>query len=121
VDVLGPEEFDGSRLRRSGTWVVNFAAAWCGFSEEFLPKFASLAGGGGYHLAIGDLTDIDSELWDLFELRVTPTVLVFRDGVPILRRDGRLGEGLDDGDLEAIRAALGPPGGRPHAAHGNRP
>ncbi|HXQ48693.1 MAG TPA: thioredoxin family protein [Thermoplasmata archaeon] len=110
MDVLGPAAFDGPRLQRPGTWVVDFSAAWCPFCDEFLPRFASLGKDGGFALAIGDLTDVESALWDVFEVRVTPTMIAFRDGIPVFRRDGRLGEGLDEGDLQALRAALGSSG-----------
>lgn len=106
MDILGPEDFDQSGLRRPGMWVVDFSADWCPFCQEFLPKFASLDGDGDFRLAIGDLTDVESSLWDRFDLRVTPTLIVFCDGVPVFRRDGRPGEGLDEGDLRTLLAAL---------------
>jgi thiol-disulfide isomerase/thioredoxin len=115
VEILGPEAFDGPKLRRPGTWVVNFSAEWCPFCAEFLPKFGSLGGEGEFELAIGDLTDVSSPLWDWFQLEVTPTVVAFRDGGAVFRRNGRRGYGLDDGDLRALRTALEPPdaGGSP--------
>lgn len=109
MDVLGPESFDGPRLRLPGTWLVDFSAEWCPFCVEFLTKFVSLGGEGGFRVAIGDLTDVDSPLWDWFHVEVTPTVVAFRDGVAIFRRDGRWGEGLDEGDLSALIGALEAP------------
>jgi thiol-disulfide isomerase/thioredoxin len=121
VEVLGKDAFDGTRLERPGIWVVNFSADWCGFCEEFLPKYATLERDRGLGVVIGDLTDLDSPLWDLFRLTVTPTIVAFRDGVQFFRRDGRRGEGLDEEDLRALRAAISAldPGRGP--APGTRP
>ncbi len=116
MEVLGPEDFEGQRLRRSGTWVVDFSAEWCPFCREFLPKFAELGGEGEYQLAIGDLTDAQSPFWDTFRLEVTPTVIAFREGVVVFRRDGRWGEGLDENDLRAVRVALERPSDGPRRA-----
>ena len=108
MEVLGPDAFDGTALRRPGLWVIDFSAEWCPFCEEFLPKFAALERRGDVHLAIGDLTDVDSSLWDRFDLRITPTIIAFRDGTMVFRRDGRGGEGLDERDLDDLLAALWP-------------
>jgi thioredoxin-like negative regulator of GroEL len=113
VETFGPDMFEGTHLRRAGTWVVDFSADWCPFCQEFLPKFASLPRPSGVQLAIGDLTDYHSPLWDRFSLEVTPTVIVFREGAPVFRRDGRRGEGLDEDDLKSVSDALQDPrGGR---------
>jgi thiol-disulfide isomerase/thioredoxin len=106
VEVLGPESFDGAKLRRSGTWVVDFSAEWCPFCRDFLTVFSTFRGEGDFQLAIGDLTDVHTPLWDEFHLAVTPTIIAFEEGEAFFRRDGRRGEGLDAADLHALRAAL---------------
>ncbi|MGI0129717.1 MAG: thioredoxin family protein [Thermoplasmata archaeon] len=106
MERLGADAFDGTRLDRSGTWVVAFLAGWCGFCRSFEPKFESLRGGGPYEIAVADLTDEESPLWERFDVDVVPSVAVFREGALVFRRDGRLGWGLGKGDLDAVRAAL---------------
>ncbi len=105
MDVLTLADFDGVRLRRDGVWVVNFTADWCGFSRRFLPAFERFAQGVRYRTAIGDLSDVDSGLWERFDIDVSPTLVVFSAGRPVFRRNGRLGYGLDDSDLNAVGAA----------------
>src|SRR5215469_16684576 len=73
MDRLGPADFEGERLLRAGRWAVCFAAEWCGFCDEFLPRFGRLASTPGLSLAIGDLTDLASPLWDRFRIDVVPT------------------------------------------------
>ncbi len=109
LERLEADAFDGTRLRRSGTWAVAFLADWCPFCRAFAPRFERLAGTGSFQIAMGDVTDEASPLWDAFGIDVIPTVVIFRDGAPGFRRDGALGRGLSDSDLAAIRAELGPP------------
>jgi thioredoxin 1 len=106
LERLDARAFEGGKLRRSGTWAVVFLAEWCPFCREFGPLFASLANEA--KVAVGDLTDMESPLWEEFAVEVVPTVVVFRDGTAIFRRDGVLGEGLGARDLVAVRAALVP-------------
>jgi hypothetical protein len=103
---FGPEAFDGPRLGRGGTWLVDFSAEWCGFCDDFLPMYAALEGNGEFEVAIGDLTDVNSPLWDQFELKVTPTMIAFRDGAPVVRVDGRRNIGLTPNDIQTVRTAL---------------
>jgi thioredoxin-like negative regulator of GroEL len=107
VERLGSDAFEGTRLRRAGTWAVVFLADWCPFCRAFEPKFQALDGAGNFQLAVADLTDYDSPLWERFEVGVVPTVVVFRDGAPDFRQNGRMGIGLRDSDLSKLRANLG--------------
>jgi len=104
LDRLDARAFEGRKLRRPGPWAVAFLAEWCPFCRSFGPEFAQLGRTG--NLAVADLTDYGSPLWEEFAVDVVPTVIVFRDGEPIFRADGTLGEGLGDRDLAAVREAL---------------
>jgi hypothetical protein len=56
--------------------------------------------------AMGDVTDEESALWDDFKLNVVPTMVLFRDGEAVWRRDGTRHVGLNGADIDALRAAL---------------
>ena len=118
---LGPESFERRRLLRDGLWVVDFSADWCPFCQAFISEFRTWDAGPEVRTAIGDLTDLDSPLWEALDIEVTPTVIGFRDGQEFVRRDGRLGVGLDGSDLEAVRAAVGTERARRDAVRGARP
>jgi thioredoxin 1 len=105
MERLGPDSFVGRSLERKGNWVVAFLATWCPFCREFAPSFAALEQ-PGVNLAVADLSQLTSPLWDLFEIEVVPTIIGFRDGKELVRLDGRLGEGLDEADLATARARL---------------
>jgi thioredoxin 1 len=106
MELLGPDAFRGSRLTRSGTVGVVFAADWCPFCHAFLPEFAALEGDDRYQVARVDLTALDSPLWDQFEIQVVPSVVVFKGGGIHRRFDGEPGVGLGPEELRRIRAAL---------------
>ena len=108
MERIGPDAFEGDRLLRRGTWAVAFLADWCPFCRAFAPKFEALAGSGPFQIAVADVTDENSPLWERFEVEVVPTLLAFRDGKSIFRRDGHLGRGLAPGDLADLEKALGP-------------
>ncbi|HYA57019.1 MAG TPA: thioredoxin family protein [Thermoplasmata archaeon] len=107
MERLTPRDFSEGHLRRPGTWVVAFLADWCPFCGAFRPSFESFASEPrGASFAVGDVTDEESPLWERFGIEVIPTVIVFRDGRPVFRRDGRPGEGLGAEDLSEVRSWL---------------
>ena len=104
------EQLDGStfhdrRLDRPGTWAVVLLASWCSYCRSFAPAFSTLAD-TPVHLATADLSRYESPLWDLFDIELVPTVIIFRDGAPVRRFDGLPGVGLGTDDVEQMRAAL---------------
>ena len=109
VERLSASDFDGQRLRREGDWGICFSADWCPFCRAFLKHFEPLELSQGFHAAIGDLTDTDSPLWELFSIDVVPTLVAFRNGKSFRRWDGVLGSGLRSEDLDALRAAFASP------------
>ncbi len=106
MERIGPDAFDGGRLKRPGTWIVGFLADWCPFCRSFLPHLDALRSLDGPGVLLADVTDEGSPLWETFGIDVVPTVIVFRDGAPVYRRDGRLGRGLGAEDLRAIRESV---------------
>lgn len=109
MDRLSASDFDGQRLRREGDWGICFSADRCPFCRAFLKHFEPLEHSQGFHAAIGDLTDTDSPLWELFSIDVVPTLVAFRNGESIRRWDGVLGSGLRPEDVDALRATFASP------------
>ncbi len=60
----------------------------------FAPVFESKLREEGIEADIIDLSNDDDPLWDTFGIETVPTLIVFKDGEIILRRDGRPGRGL---------------------------
>jgi len=99
METLHDSDFHGKTLGRPGTWVVSFLADWCPFCRRFLAEFEGAKTPGEATLAVADVTDEGSRLWDDFSIEVVPTLIVFRDGKAIFREDSDLGVGLPPGSL----------------------
>lgn len=97
---LHSSDFDGKRLKSTGTIPVLFYAQWCPFCRSFLPEFEAAMNGKGVRWAEVDISDDEDPLWETFNINVVPTVIVFKDGQPIFRRDGLLGRGLSEKAIE---------------------
>ena len=73
-----------------------FSAQWCPFCRRFYPDFQDALNSKGIRWAEVDISDTDDPLWETFDISVVPTVIIFKDGQPIFRRDGVLGRGLSE-------------------------
>jgi thioredoxin-like negative regulator of GroEL len=107
LEVLGKKDFQDRRLNRPGTYVVCFAAPWCPHTRRFMPRFVARKDALPATLAIADITDTENPLWDDFRIRITPSIVVFRDGVEQSRIDGRRFIGITTSNMAKLEEALG--------------
>ena len=75
--------------------LVLFYTSWCPYSRMFLPIFERFAQ-SHEGSCVRVLLDDGDPLWDKYEIRVVPTVLLFQKGKVAQRLDGVPGEGLTD-------------------------
>ena len=88
---LTPADFDDITLRRPGTWLVDFSAAWCAPCRQLTPLLAQLAGELRASLSIGAIDcEEQNELSQRFGVTSMPTLLLFRDGRVIAQKVGAL-------------------------------
>jgi Thioredoxin len=106
LEILRTGDFSETRLDRPGTYVVCFGAAWCPFARRFVPRLAARRRELPGTLAIADITEPQDPLWEAFRIRVTPSVLVFRDGVEVARVDGRRMIGITEGAFARFQREL---------------
>lgn len=106
LEVLGEKDFSGTHLNRPGLLVVCFGATWCPITQHFMPKFVAERDRLPAPLAIADITDTDSPLWDTFHIRITPTILVFQDGTVRSRVDGKRFIGITSAALAKLESSL---------------
>lgn len=116
LDVLHAYDFEATHLKRDGTYAGCFGATWCRSTPNFAPKFVAREGRLPARLAVADITDRNDPLWDFFQIKITPTMFVFRDGMPLGRYDGRRFFGLRDSALDRLTDFLGTPVGSVPAA-----
>lgn len=57
-------------------------------------------------LAIADITDLESPLWDTFRIKITPSVIVFHDGEARARLDGKRFVGITAGALARFERSV---------------
>jgi thioredoxin len=102
VTTLSDGDFD--RMIASGSWVVDFWAAWCGPCRMIAPVIEELAGQRS-DVRFGKLNvDEHPRLAAKFNARSIPLLVLFKDGV----ERGRVVGAVPRGQIEAaIRQYLG--------------
>ncbi|MCI4349956.1 MAG: thioredoxin family protein [Thermoplasmata archaeon] len=106
MERLSTADFSGDRLAAALDTAVCFYAGWCPFCVDFLPRFAALEGTVPFRLALADISDESTPLWETFGIAIVPTLVAFRAGRIFWRKDGVGGYGLDDHDLAALQRAF---------------
>jgi thioredoxin-like negative regulator of GroEL len=106
LEVLRKTDFTEGRLSRPGTYIVCFGAAWCPVTRRFMPHFIALKNAVPATVAIADITDLNDPLWDDFRIRITPSIIVFRDGSVLQRLDGHRFLGITRSALEKFQESM---------------
>jgi thiol-disulfide isomerase/thioredoxin len=91
---LNSSDFTGNRLKNSGTIPALFYAQWCPFCMKFYPEFQTAMKSKGIEWAEVDISNDKDPLWETFIINVVPTIILFKGGQAIFRKDGLLGRGL---------------------------
>jgi thioredoxin 1 len=98
---LKPDSFSGTRLLDSRDILAVFYASWCPFCRRFLTIFESaMMKQNDPQGALVDISDEDSPLWETFGVEIVPTLVGFKNGAAIVRKDGVAGVGLGMPELE---------------------
>jgi thioredoxin 1 len=102
---LSTSDFDGTTLLDSRNILALFYATWCPFCRTFVLTFEESMQGRGNPLgALVDISDMNSPLWERFNVEIVPTLIGFKDGRILMRKDGVAGVGLSARELDdAIR------------------
>jgi len=98
---LGAHDFAGTRLLDSRNILAVFYAGWCPFCGSFLTLFETTMKEKTDPLAaLVDISDTKNPLWENLEVKIVPTLVGFREGEPVVRKDGVPGVGLGMPELE---------------------
>jgi thioredoxin 1 len=104
VEHVTPEEFDSKILKSDKKIVVLFYATWCPYCANFKPTFESAKIETS---KFGSIIDEDENpLWDRFDIKAVPTMIVFQDGKIISRKDAKKHIGLTKSDMDSLVTEL---------------
>jgi len=95
------EDFAGTRLLDPRSILTVFHAGWCPFCRGFLTLFEdTMKDMTDPVAAIVDISDTNGPLWETFEVDIVPTLVGFKNGEAVVRKDGVAGVGLDISELQ---------------------
>jgi len=81
---LTAENFEELVLKASGTVLVDFWAAWCGPCRMVGPVLSQIAAEREGQLVVGKVNvDEEQQLAAKYNIMSIPTIMIFKDGVPV--------------------------------------
>lgn len=101
-DWKGKKDFvELSRLQNPSIFL--FAAHWCGYCSRFLEIADNYKPVEVTELIVVDTDDPDESLWDEYQIRAVPTLMVIESGRELFRKVALPGIGMRETDLiEAV-------------------
>lgn len=98
---IHPEDFE-TMLKSNIPVVVMFYTAYCPYSRRFTPIFERYSNDPRHVFAKANITDDENPLWERCRVETVPTVIAFKDGKEISRKDAISGVGLIEEDLKNL-------------------
>ena len=82
--------------------IVLFYTTYCPFCMRFAPIFEKHSVNQPFVFAKADITDDSHPYWERYKINYVPTIIAFKDGQIVARRDAKGGVGLSEGDLLSL-------------------
>ena len=102
---VNQDNFDSDiLLSHKGKTIVIFSADWCPYCVSFFNNWAEYSQVSDVFIA--DITDVESRLWDDFNINVVPTMAIFENGILTKRWDGQLQRGLTIDQIESVNESF---------------
>ena len=110
---LTADTFEETVLK-PGITIIDFWADWCGPCKAFAPVYEQSSEAHPDVVFAKVDTEAEQMIAAEFDIRSIPTIMIFRDGIPLFRQAGALpGHALEDViaqaqalDMDAIRAEI---------------
>jgi thioredoxin 1 len=88
-------------MKKSKQVLALFYSSWCPYCLRFVPVFDSKISEFPFEKVVHVIIDNDDNpLWEIYEIGVVPTIILFEDGTVSKRLDGRFGSGLKEQQFE---------------------
>ena len=82
--------------------IVMFYATYCGYCKSFAPIFEEYSQNYDFVFAKSDITNDDNPLWNVYKIELVPTLIAFKQGKVITRRDALQGIGLNEDNIKSL-------------------
>jgi thioredoxin 1 len=91
-------------VEKPGILLIDWWASWCGPCKSFAPTYERVS--AKHPDVVFAKVDVDAqqELAGEFQIRSIPTLMVFRDGLPLMAQPGALPEAGLEEVLKQVRA-----------------
>ena len=89
---------DHDQTVKDGIVLIDFWASWCGPCRQFAPIFERVSTRNEDAVFAKVDTEAEPELAQMYGITAIPTLVVYRDGIPVFGQPGAMREG----DLEDI-------------------
>jgi thioredoxin 1 len=102
---------DHDQTVKDGIVLIDFWASWCGPCRQFAPIFERVSGRNEDAVFAKVDTEAEPELAQMYGITAIPTLVVYRDGIPVFGQPGAMREGdledilrqVRDLDMDAVR------------------
>jgi thioredoxin 1 len=98
VATLTMTSTDHDQTVKDGIVLIDFWASWCGPCRQFAPVFERVSERNEDAVFAKVDTEAEPELAQMYGITAIPTLVVYRDGIPVFGQPGALREA----DLEDI-------------------
>jgi len=94
---------DHDETVKDGIVLIDFWAEWCPPCKQFGPIFERVSNRHADAVFVKVDTDAEPELAARYGVSSIPTLVVYRDGIPVFGQPGALPEAALEGILEQVR------------------
>ena len=91
-------------IEKGGTVFIDWWAEWCGPCKAFAPVYERVAEANPDVTFAKIDTDKEQELAAAFAIRSIPTLMIFRDGIPLFAQPGALPQEAVQALLQKVKA-----------------